>query len=130
MCRWARDANNTPVDAIFLVPPEEEPFRYAAQRAIVVNFKGVPPLRGELPEWRDRLKAVLDLDDLHSLPRGMTAAAEAIEQRYDALPPAHLAAVARRYNARYVLLSRKHEVNEAAIVHSNGSFQLCDVTRM
>jgi len=73
---------------------------------------------------------VLDLDDLHSLPRGMTAAAEAIEQRYDALPPAHLAAVARRYNARYVLLSRKHEVNEAAVVHSNGSFQLCDVTRM
>jgi hypothetical protein len=130
MCRWARDPNNTPVDAVFLVPPQEEPFRYAAQRAIVVNFKGVPPLRGELPEWRDRLKAVLGLDDLRSLPKGMTAAAEAIEQRYDALPPSHLAAVARRYNARYVLLSRKYDVNEAAVVHTNGSFQLCDVTRM
>jgi hypothetical protein len=130
MCRWARDANHTPVDAVFLVPPDEEPFRYAAQRAIVVNFKGVPPLRGELPEWRDRLKAVLDLDDLRRLPRGMAAASEAIEQRYDSLPPSHLAAVARRYNARYVLLSRRHDVNQAAVVHANGSFQLCDVTRM
>jgi hypothetical protein len=130
MCHWVRDVNNTPVDAVFLVPPQEEPFRYAAQRAIVVNFKGVPPLRGELPEWRDRLKTVLGLDDLHSLPRGMTAAAEAIEDRYDSLPPSHLASVARRYNARYVLMSRKHEVDPAAVVHSNGSFQLCDVTRM
>jgi hypothetical protein len=130
MCRWARDPANTPVDAVFLVPPHEEPFRYAAQRAIVVNFKGVPPLRGELPEWRDRLKAVLNLDDLGALPKGMSAAGEAIEERYDALPPSHLAAVARKYNARYVLLSRRHQVDPAAVVHANGSFQLCDVTRM
>jgi hypothetical protein len=130
MCNWVRDPNNTPVDAVFLVPPQEEPFRFAAQRAIVVNFKGVPPLRGELPEWRDRLKAVLNLDDLRVLPKGMTAATEAIEERYDALPPDHLATVARRYNARYVLLSGKHAVNAAAVVHANGSFQLCDVSRM
>ena len=130
MCHWVRDANNTAVDAVFLVPPHEEPFRYAAQRAIVVNFKGVPPLRGELPEWRDRLKAVLHLDDLRSLPRGMAPATEAIQARYESLPPGYLAAVARQYKARYVLLSRKQSVEPSAVIYANGSYQLCDVTRM
>ena len=115
---------------MFLVPPNEEPFRYEAQRAIVVNFKGVPPLRGELPEWRDRLKAVLDLPDLKSLPAGMTAASEAIRDRYEAMPPAYLAGVAKQYGARYLVLSRTQAVDPAAVVYENGSYRLCDVTRI
>ena len=46
LCRWACD--HTPIDAVFLVPPQETEFRYYARRAIVVNFKGVPQLAGEL----------------------------------------------------------------------------------
>jgi hypothetical protein len=130
LCTWARDTKNTQIDAVFLVPPNEEPFRYEAQRAIVVNFKGVPPLRGELPEWRDRLKAVLDLPDLKSLPAGMTAASEAIRDRYEAMPPAYLAGVAKQYGARYLVLSRTQAVDPAAVVYENGSYRLCDVTRI
>lgn len=130
MCEWIRDANNTPVDAIFLVPPNEEPFRFEARRAIVVNFKGVPPLRSELPEWRDRLKAVLQMDDLRSLPRGMAAASDAIQRRYESLPASHLASVARDYEARYVILSRSQAVDPSAIVFENDSYRLCDVSRM
>jgi len=130
LCAWARDTKNTQVDAVFLVPPNEEPFRYEAQRAIVVNFKGVPPLRGELPEWRDRLKAVLDLPDLKSLPAGMTAASEAIRARYDSMSPAYLAGVAKHYGARYMVLSRAQVVDPAAVLYENGSYRLCDVTRI
>ena len=82
LAAWVRD--NTPVDAIFLVPPDEESFRVHARRAIVVNFKGVPQLGGELPEWRDRLEKVLDLDKpgLLALPRPMGRTLRAIRARY------------------------------------------------
>ena len=105
---WARD--HTPVDALFLVPPDEESFRLHARRAIVVNFKGVPQLSAELPEWRDRLLNVLDLKttkDLLALPHPMGQTLRAIRARYNDLPPEHLFAVARKYNARYVLLTRR-----------------------
>jgi hypothetical protein len=98
----------TPRDAVFLVPPNEQTLRLRAGRAIVIDFKGVPQLSGELIEWRDRLAAVLDLPDLRSLPHGdYPAALRAIRDRYDALPPEHLESVARRYGARYVLVDHR-----------------------
>ena len=101
LAAWAKQ--HTPAGAVFLVPPEEQSFRLRAERAIVVNFKNVPQLSAELPEWRDRLKGVLDLDDLMRLPRPMGATLEAIGRRYDAIPPAHLVGTARRYGAEYVV---------------------------
>jgi len=37
VCDYVRE--HTPLDAVFVVPPNEQLFRYRAQRAIVVNFK-------------------------------------------------------------------------------------------
>ncbi|MGE5611445.1 MAG: DUF6798 domain-containing protein, partial [Bacillota bacterium] len=65
LCQWAR--RHTPVDALFLVPPDEQSFRLHGQRAIVVNFKGVPQLSSELPEWRRRLESVLGMENLLDL---------------------------------------------------------------
>ncbi|HYO08147.1 MAG TPA: DUF6798 domain-containing protein [Tepidisphaeraceae bacterium] len=97
----------TPVDAVFVVPPNEQDFRLGAQRAVVVDFKGVPQLSAELSQWRDRLQAVLDLPDLRVLPRPFPATLRAIRDRYQKLPPEHLAAVARRYGARYLFLAHR-----------------------
>jgi hypothetical protein len=129
MCQWARDPNHTPTDAVFVVPPSEEAFRLQAQRAIVVNFKGLPPFSEQLPEWRDRLEDVLAVNDLRELPRGMSAAGEAMRSRYESLPTGHLVQVARRYGARFVVLSRSHAVDRQAVVYENQSFKVCDVTR-
>lgn len=104
VCAWASDPAHTPVDAVFVVPPDESAFRLRAKRAIVVNYKHVPQLAGELPEWRDRLEQVLGLDDLASLPDGYFRAIDAIARRYDARAAGDLAAVARRYDARYLVL--------------------------
>jgi hypothetical protein len=130
VARWARD--NTPAGATFLVPPDEESFRVHARRAIVVNFKGVPQLSAELPEWRDRLRAVLDLDTpgLLALPRPLGRTLRAMRAQYDALPPAHHAAVAARYDARYVLMTRPAPpAASARLVHSdsNGRYFLYDL---
>jgi hypothetical protein len=107
VCDWARD--HTPVDAVFLVPPGESSFRLRARRAIVVNFKAVPQLSGELPEWRDRLQAALALDDLTSLPWGYVHTLRAIDQRYASLDADQLVAAATAYDARYVVTARACE---------------------
>ena len=125
---WARE--NTPKDAGFLVPPDEQSFRLHARRAIVVNFKNVPQLSAELPEWRDRLQNVLDLPDLMSLPKGMGATLSAIRDRYAALPPSHLAQTARRYRATYVVLTGNAEPPPDQgwrLVHQAGTFRLYSV---
>jgi hypothetical protein len=103
LCRFARD--HTPTDACFLVPPNEQLFRYHARRAIVVNFKNVPQLSSELTEWKTRLETILDRP-LTTLPRRFDLAHAALSARYAELPAAHLTAVARRYGARYLVTTR------------------------
>lgn len=111
VCAWARD--HTPQGSIFLVPPDEQSFRLHAQRAIVVNFKNVPQLSGELGEWRDRLQNVLALDDIRSLPRPFYQTLAAIRLRYAQVPTAHLVAAAKQYGARYVLSVRPLDTQQA-----------------
>lgn len=129
-CDWIR--SNTPADAVFLVPPDEQAFRVRARRAIVVNFKGVPQLSPELRQWRERLQDVLDLPDLRALPRGrFDATLTAIRQRYQSLPPAHLQAVSRKYGVRYVLVAHEIPVwaDRRVDFGSNTKYFLYDLSR-
>jgi hypothetical protein len=105
LCRWV--SSNTPVGAVFLVPPYEEDFRWNARRAIVVNWKSPPQLAGELPEWRDRMAAALGWQNLDPLPRGSyLGAIEAMKKRYDQAPADALFAAARKYDARFIVATR------------------------
>jgi hypothetical protein len=130
LAKWARE--NTPKDAVFLVPPDEESFRVHARRAIVVNFKGVPQLGAELPEWRDRLRDVLDLDTprLLALPRPMGHTLQAIRARYDGISLKQHAQIAKRYSARYVILDHPADAEGFRLVHadSTGSHFLYDLS--
>lgn len=111
LCEWAR--RNTPVDAIFLVPPGESGFRLHARRAIVVNFKAVPQLSGELREWRHRLRNVLHMDDLGALPRGYDVVQRALDERYASLSADQLLLTARNYRARFIVTNRAHQETPA-----------------
>jgi hypothetical protein len=124
MCRWVR--GHTPTDALFVVPPGEQAFRLVAQRAIVINFKGVPQLAGQLPEWRDRLRAVLAMNNLSDLPQPFDRTLAAIDARYQSLPDGYLADVARRYGARYVLIGRSMTIG--TLVHAVGCYCLYDLS--
>jgi hypothetical protein len=130
LAAWARE--HTPRDAVFVVPPDEESFRVHARRAIVVNFKGVPQLSGELPAWRDRLQDVLGMDTggLLALPRPMPKTLDAIRACYESLAPAHHDGVARKYGARYVILAHHVEPRGGwRLVHSDsrGRYFLYDL---
>jgi hypothetical protein len=117
LCQWAQ--RNTPVDAIFLVPPEEQSFRLHAQRAIVVNFKGVPQLNAEIVEWRQRLMDVLAMEDLSALQgKDFYATLRAVGERYRALPAAHLLDVARRRGAQYIVTDRPLHSADARLLHA------------
>jgi hypothetical protein len=104
LCHWARD--HTPVDAVFLVPPEDTVFRLEAQRAIVVNFKHVPQLSSELIEWIRRLRAVVGTSDLKHVPRGYLQTIRVLDQRYNSRPPAELLDIAGKLSARYIVTGR------------------------
>jgi hypothetical protein len=123
LCNWARDPANTPRDAIFIVPPQEQVFRLYAQRAIVVNLKGVPQLSSELKVWRQRLVDVLDDDPLKFAAR-FDETLKLIHQRYESLPPQHFTTVAKRYNAPYLIL--EHEISDPSwqLIHTSGPFRL------
>ncbi len=128
MTHWVRD--HTPTDALFMVPPDEQSFRLEARRAIYINFKGVAQLRGEIGIWRDRLREVLDLDDLWTLPQPFDQTLKAIGQRYESLPAAHLIAVARKNDIRYILIAHPLSDPDAGeLIHrsSGGKYFLYDL---
>lgn len=130
LCLWARD--NTPTDAVVLVPPGESGFRLHARRAIVVNFKAVPQLSGELPAWRDRLESVLAVDDLGVLPRGYADTLRAIDARYAALSDAQLIAATGEWNAEFIVTPRRLPArSDARLLFSsaNGRYFLYDLSR-
>jgi hypothetical protein len=131
LCDWARE--NTPRDAVFLAPPNDMEFRFRARRAIVVNVKGIPQLSTEMPEWRDRLEAVLGLSDLDSLPRGnFFGAADVMGEIYSRRSIDDLAPVARRYGARYVIVTdvTRGGASDLPIVRNEGDrYLLYDLSR-
>ena len=107
VCDWARE--HTPAGAIFLVPPGEMSFRWRGQRAIVVDYKAVPQLSGELRDWAYRLQRVLALKDLRTLPHGYRQTLAAVDQRYASLSQDQLEAAAREFHARYVVAAKRLE---------------------
>ncbi|HTL31407.1 MAG TPA: DUF6798 domain-containing protein, partial [Tepidisphaeraceae bacterium] len=119
VCDWARQ--HTPIDSVFLVPPDETEMRLRGQRAIVVNYKCVPQLSSELPQWRDRLQDVLDLPTLLTLPHGFLLTERAIRERYDALSGTHLQYIAQKYGARYVVTTHRAGLPEWRLVRQPAS---------
>jgi hypothetical protein len=132
LCRWVGQEDHTPVDAVFVVPPQEQAFRLHARRAIVVNFKGVPQLSGQIPQWRERLCEVLEMGDLRWLPRPFPQTLWAMGQRYQRLGGEHLLRVAQRYGARYIVASRRLAAEydrRLVYVSPGGSYFLYDRNR-
>lgn len=107
LCDWVK--SNTPEDAVFLVSPGESMFRLAAHRSIVVNFKSVPQLNAEMPQWRDRLRDILGVQDLLKIQRGFTKVGSAMDKLYDTRMAPGLIDAARKYGASYIITRRALE---------------------
>jgi hypothetical protein len=94
---WMRE--RSPKQALFLTPPDEDTLRFWGERAIVVDWKGVPALPGEIAEWYRRLGDVLGERDIKS---------EVDVARYAELDPARLEALRGRYGFDFAVVRRAH----------------------
>jgi hypothetical protein len=112
----------TPKDALFLTPPTDEFARYCAERAIVVDWKGIPAIPAEILDWYQRLKDVTgkeridSVDDLNG---------------YDELDAARMARLESRYGIRYAVVRRGRELalSSYSRVFENAAFVVFDVSR-
>jgi hypothetical protein len=130
IAEYAKDS--TPIDAIFLVPPDESDFRLRAERAIVVNFKAVPQLGSELAEWAQRLRDILGVTNLQKqLPHGFDKIGPAMRVIYKERPGDALFAAARKYDARYVIATHHLEPQyDPQLIRTAGEkYFLYDLTR-
>jgi hypothetical protein len=102
---WCRDPKNTPIDALFVVPPDDASFQLRSLRSSVGSFKHVPQLPVDLLEWKRRMDRILDMDTL-TLPRPMNRTFDTIADRYRSLSAEHLFTVARELGADHVIAGR------------------------
>jgi hypothetical protein len=103
--RWAQ--TRTPRDATFLVPPYYGEFRLLARRAVVVDDKSPPMYNDELVAWYRRLCEAVDAPRLSSV--------QDAGQRWDALSAERLVAIARHFQAGYVVLAKHRSTAHLAM---------------
>ncbi|HEY2416110.1 MAG TPA: DUF6798 domain-containing protein [Pirellulaceae bacterium] len=92
VCQWV--AAETPADALFLTPQEQQTFKWYAGRPEVVTWKDVPQDARGLLEWKKRLDEVYPRDPEHR------------QHDLAAFDDAALVNLAQKYGAKYVLIDR------------------------
>ena len=98
---WIRE--NTPRDALFLVPPSTTTFRSHALRSVAINFKPTTFRDDAMHQWLADLRAVAPVP----LPaRDGGAWRSALDSAYFSHTPAEWDALAARFGADYALLDR------------------------
>jgi hypothetical protein len=111
---------HTAKDALFLTPPNDEYARYCGERAIVVDWKSIPPMPGEILDWYQRLKDVTGKDRIDSA---------ADLNGYDELDAARVTQLKTRYGITHVVARRGHEqaLSSYSRVFENTAFVVFDV---
>lgn len=91
-CNWI--AANTPADAKFLTPREQQTFKWYAGRAEVANWKDIPQDARGLVTWKRTLDELYPGDHEH--------------HRHDlaAFSDAELQRLAQKYGAKYIVIDR------------------------
>ncbi|WP_152049447.1 DUF6798 domain-containing protein [Tautonia marina] len=99
---WAR--SHTPPDARFIGPPGPKTFRLWSRREVAFNRAASPYDGHGLADWAARFADHVGFEgDVASFARAYLTDRHALERRYQEMPDADRAALARRQGADYVL---------------------------
>jgi len=116
-CLWARE--NTPHDAMFLVPRGSQSFEWYAHRRGLVTWKDVPQDAASLVSWRDRYFDVFQYTNKKSGKRSWVPLAEQGTERIRQL--------ARKYQTDYVI-TNEYPPLLLPTVYSNRAFKIYEIT--
>lgn len=87
--------DNSPMDALVLVPPSDRVFRFYSERSVLVNFKGFPFTDAGMIIWQERMHAILG-----DLPANVE---NVLDQRFSGRTGAELAELAIKSGATHIL---------------------------
>ncbi len=118
VCQWA--AEQTPPEALFLVPRHAATFKWRTGRAVVVNYKDVPQDAEHLVEWRRRL------DDVYGRPTPDDE--RRMVHSLSELGSARLKELAEQYGADYVVTTHYRPVS-LPVAYQNGTYVIYDLRR-
>jgi hypothetical protein len=96
VCEWI--AENTPSDAVFVTPRNQQTFKWYAQRAEVFSWKDVPQDPVSVVQWWQRQR------ELYSR--------RVVRWGFAALGEERLVELARKYNASYVVVDRDSSMRD------------------
>jgi hypothetical protein len=103
LAQWIRD--NTPVDAIFTIPPDVQTFRINAQRAVVVDWMMSPSIPGDLEEWYRRIcdTSGIDINKVKQVP-----SMKQLIDGYRNLDYSRAKLLQEKYGTSYFVVSKNH----------------------
>lgn len=90
----------SPPDALVLVPPQEETFRFYAQRSLVFTFKGFPFTDQGIQMWRERLETIMGIDSVLAVDDFNR---DRLDTFYRDRSSADILAIAQQFGAGYIL---------------------------
>lgn len=90
----------SPADALVLVPPQEETFRFYAQRSLVFTFKGFPFTDAGIQTWKERLETMMGVDNILDV---QDFSRWDLDPIYRDLSSADILAIAQKYGAGYIM---------------------------
>lgn len=126
MEKWVRE--NTPSDAIFVVPLNMEYIRIRARRAVVVDWKSACYLPSDLQEWYQRLIDISGVSVNGNLPNNQD-----ILNGYRQLDYKRAAFLAKKYNASYVVIENKKHLGSLMGLkekYNNEDYQVLEIQKL
>ena len=109
----------SPADALVLVPPSDEVFRFYSHRSVVVTFKSFPFTDRGILTWQARLESIL------GPPNAQMMSADYAYELYRQRSSQTLSALAQSYDASYILTQRGwHPDLTGTVVNRVGNWEI------
>ncbi|ELS04016.1 hypothetical protein Xen7305DRAFT_00037440 [Xenococcus sp. PCC 7305] len=113
----------SPDNALVLVPPLDEQFRFYSQRSIVFSFKSFPFTDAGIKVWRDRLETIAGTKDFRKY-----ALESSLNNFYAKHSNSTLIAIAQQFEADYILTRLDwHEDLDGLVIEQQGDWVIYQI---
>ena len=126
MEEWIRE--NTPADAIFIIPLDIEKMRVQGRRAVIVEWKSTTSIPSDLREWYRR---ILDVSGFPYKTSPDEISRKLLVDGYNNLDTIRANYLKKLYGARYIVVSNDHkgDLDELAIKYQNAEYRVLEISR-